>query len=120
MGSLSSSPQQAAHAARRLAAAFGEDAVVLLPEAVLVEAAPHGVLLDVQHELRVALLELDHVRLDDRRDRVPAGAHAPAVDLVARVDERDVADHRAGLLREDVQLLAQRAEGDLKVLEDAI
>src|SRR5690606_13191134 len=49
-------PQQAADAARRLAGALGEDAVVLLPEAVLVEAAPDRVLFDVEDELGFALL----------------------------------------------------------------
>ena len=65
-----------AHAARRLAAAVGQDAVVLLPESVFVEAAPDRVLFDVQDELGSALLELHDVRLDDRRNAVPAGAHA--------------------------------------------
>jgi hypothetical protein len=58
--------QQPAHAARRLAAAVGQDAVVLPPELVLVEPPPDRVFFDVQDELRVALLELDDVRLDDR------------------------------------------------------
>ncbi len=93
---------------------------MLLPELVLVEAAPDRVLLDVQDELGLALLELDDLRLDDRRDGVAAGAHLAAVDLVAGVDDRDVADHRARLLGEDVQLLAQGAERDLQVLEDRV
>src|SRR5690606_22914116 len=90
-------PQQPTHAARRLAAALGQDAVVLLPEAILVEARPDRAFLDVQDELRVALAELDHARLDDRRDRVAAGAHAPKVNLVTVVDDRQVPDDLAAL-----------------------
>jgi hypothetical protein len=81
--------EHAADAAGRLAAAVGQQAVVLPPELVFVEPAPDGVLLDMEDELRVARLELDDVGLDDRRDRVAAGSHSGAVDLVARVDERD-------------------------------
>jgi MoxR-like ATPase len=55
-----------------------------------------------------------------RRQRVAARSHATAVDLVALVDDRDVADHRAAVLGEDVQFFAQRAERDLEVLEDRV
>ena len=48
------------HAARRLAAAVRQDAIVLLPEFVFVEAPPDRVFFDVQDELGVALFELDH------------------------------------------------------------
>ena len=82
--------QHAPHAARRLAAAVREDAVVLLPEFVFVEPLPDRAFFDVQDELGVALLriELDHFRLDDRGNRVAAGAHPRAIDLVAAVGER--------------------------------
>src|SRR5690606_32648083 len=102
--------EHAADAAGGLAGALGEDAVVLLPEAVLVEALPDRGLFDVKDEVRLDLFELDDFRLADRGDRIPAGTHAPAVDLIAGVDHGDVADHRAALLGEDVQLFAQRAE----------
>ena len=74
----------------------------------------------MQDELRLALAELDHTRLDDAGDGVPARSHVTTVDLVPVVDDRDVADHLAGFLGEDVKLLAQRPQGDLEVLEDWI
>ena len=58
---LAEALQQPAHAARGLAAAVGQDAVVLLPEAVFVEAVPDRAFFDVQDELGVDLFELDHV-----------------------------------------------------------
>jgi hypothetical protein len=74
----------------------------------------------MEHELGLALLELDHVRLHDAGNGVSAAAHAPAVDLVARIHQGDVAHHGAGLLGEDVQLLAQGPQRHLKVLQDAV
>ncbi len=93
---------------------------MLFPEAVLVEPLPDGVLLDVQHEVGLDVFELQHFRLADAGHGVPPCAHPPAVDLVPVVDHGDVADHRPTLLREDVQLLTQRSERDLHVLEDAV
>ena len=112
--------EQAADAAGGLAGALGEDAVVLFPEAVLVEALPDGVLFDVQDEVGLDVLELEDVGLADGGDAVAAGAHASAVDLVAVVDDGDVADHGAALLGEDMEFLAERAEGDLEVFEDGV
>jgi hypothetical protein len=91
-----------------------------LPEPVLVEALPDGVLLDVQDEVGLDLLELDHVgsqMLGIAYPPVPMRRQSISSPVV---DDGDVADHRAALLREDVQLLAQRAERDLEVLEDAV
>ena len=68
--------QHAPHAARRLAAAVSQDAVVLFPEFVLVEPPPHRVLFDVQDELGGVLLELHDLGLDDRRNAVAARPHA--------------------------------------------
>ncbi len=44
--------QQAPHAARRLTAAVRQDAVVLPPELVFIEAPPDRVFFDMQDELR--------------------------------------------------------------------
>ena len=66
------STQQAAHSARWLTTAFGQDAIVLLPEAILVEATPNGVLLNMQNELGITLLELDHVWFHDGWDGIAA------------------------------------------------
>ena len=99
---------------------MGQQAVVLPPELVLVEPAPDGVLLDVEDELRIARLELDDVRLDDRRDAVATGAHSGAIDLVAIVDERDRAHHAAAVAGVDVELLAEALEGHLEILDDRI
>ena len=106
--------------ARRLAAAVDEDAVVILPEAVLDETPPDGSFFDVQDELGLALLELDDFGLDDAGDRVAAGAHAGAVDRVAGVDDRDLADHGPAAVGEDVQLFAQGVHRHLEVLDDRV
>ena len=81
--------QEAAHAAGGLSAAVGDDAVVLLPEAVLVEAAPDGVFFDVQDEFRLALFELDDVGLADAGHGVARGTHRGAVECVAGIDQGD-------------------------------
>src|SRR4029079_2716547 len=78
------------------------------------------VFLDVQDQLGVPLLELDHVRLGNARHGVSAGAHSPAVDLVAAVHDGDVPDHRASFLCVNVQLFPQRAHGNFKILQDAV
>src|SRR5438477_6118202 len=52
---------EAPHAARGLASALNDDALVALPELVLVEARPHRVLLDEEDVLRLVLLEGDDV-----------------------------------------------------------
>jgi len=93
---------------------------VLLPEAVLVEALPDGVFFDMEDELGIDILELDDIGLADGGDGVAAGAHFSAVDLVAVVDDGDVADHGAAFLGEDVEFFAERSEGDLEVFEDAV
>ena len=77
---------------------MGQNAVVLLPEFVFVEPPPDGVFFDVQDEFRVALFELNALRLDDRRNAVAAGAHPRAIDFVAAIDERDRAHHVAAFL----------------------
>src|SRR5882724_2317238 len=73
------------HAARRLAVAGEEDAVVAAPELVLGEPVPLGALLDEQHEVRRAAPDLDVFGLDDGGNRVAALAQARAVHPVAVV-----------------------------------
>ena len=100
--------QQAAHAARGLPGALGEDAVVLPSQKRSSLKRLQTVSFSTCRTKSAShFLNWMTSRLDDRRNRVAAGAHAPAVDLVAVVDERDVADHRPTLLREDVQLFAE-------------
>ena len=65
LGFLAEALQQPSHAARGLAAAVGEDAVVVLPETVFVEALPDGVLFNVEHEFGLTLTELNSARLDN-------------------------------------------------------
>ncbi len=108
------------HPAGRLPAAVDDDGVLPLPELVLVEATPDGVLLDEQHVLRLVASELDDVLLDDGGHAPAARAHAPQVDGVARVADGDGADHGALARGEEVQLLAQRVERHLEVLDDGI
>ncbi len=57
--------RQAAHAARRLAVAGQQDAVVLLPEAVFGEAVELRALFDQQHEVGIALLDIQFAGFDD-------------------------------------------------------
>ena len=88
---------EASHAARRLAVAGDEDAVVLLPELVLVEAVPDRVFLDEQDVLGLVLLELDDVVLGDEGMLHPPEPMREQIDVVAGVDDRDGADHAAAL-----------------------
>ena len=117
---LVESLEEAATSAGRLPRPVSQDAVVLLPEAIFVEAIPHRAFFDVQHELRLAFPELNHVRFDDGGKRVAARAHATAVDLIAFVDERDVADHRPAVFGEHVEFFAKRSERHFEVFEDRV
>ena len=74
----------------------------------------------MEDEVGFDILELDDIGLADRGDGVAARAHLSAVDLVAGVDDGDIADHGAALLGEDVQLFTQRTQRDLEVLKDAV
>ena len=99
---------------------MGEQTVVFPPELILVEPPPDRVFLDVENERGVTSLKLHHIGLDDRGYRVAAGAHPRAVDLVARVDERDRADHAAAVTRIDVEFFAEALQRDLEVLNDRV
>ena len=74
----------------------------------------------MQDEFGVALDELNHLRLADRRNAVAAGTHSRAIDFVAAVDERDRADHAAAVRGVDVQLLAQAVERHLQIFDDRV
>src|SRR5262249_38223794 len=82
---LVESTRQPAHAARRLAVAGEQYAVVLLPELVLGEPVPLRALLDHQQEVGGALLDVEVLGLDDRGDGVAALAESRAIDPVAVV-----------------------------------
>ena len=69
--------QQASHAAGRLPPAVRQQAIVFAPKIIFVEAGPDRRLLDMQHKLGLAILELDHIRFDDGRDPITAAAHVP-------------------------------------------
>src|SRR5690606_20234978 len=75
-------PQEPPNTAWWLPAAVGDNADVLLPDSALVESTPDRSLCNVQAELGLALRELDDIRLNDRWNRISAGAHAAAVDLI--------------------------------------
>ena len=64
--------------------------------------------------------ELDHFRLDDRRNAVAARTHPRAIDLVAAVDERDRSDHRAAIRCIQMQFFAERIEQHLDVFNDRV
>ena len=93
---------------------------MLSPELVFVESPPDRVFLDVQDELRITRLKLHDVGLDDRWDRVAARSHAGAVDLVARIDERDRPHHAAAVAGIDMELFAEALERDLEILDDRV
>ena len=52
-----------------------DDAIVLLPKLVLVEPLPNGTFFHMQDELRIASLNLDPIRLDNTRYRIPCRTH---------------------------------------------
>ena len=62
--------EQASNTARRLSTTVGENALVLLPELILIEALPDRVLFNVEDKLGIAFFELDHFWLDDTWDRI--------------------------------------------------
>ena len=98
-----------------VARALCQYAVVLLPETILVEATPYGVLLDMQDEVRLAFLEFDHIGFADA-DGIPARPHLSTIDLITIVLDGDVADHGASLLGEHMKLFAKSVERDLEIL----
>ena len=53
--------KKSTNATRWLAGAFGQNAVVLFPEAIFVESTPHRVFFDVKHKICFALHELDDI-----------------------------------------------------------
>src|ERR1700722_8088594 len=57
--------EEPADAARGLAAAVGENAVLFFPEAVFIEAVPDRSLFDVENEIRLAFLKLYDIGFDD-------------------------------------------------------
>src|SRR2546425_401948 len=102
--------QHAPDAARGLAAAVSQDAIMGAPEFVFVEAPPHRVLFDMKHKCRGVLFELDNVLLDDRWNAVAAGSHSRAIDLISAVHQCDGSDHRAGILGIKMKLFTHGIE----------
>src|SRR6185503_10329724 len=117
---LVQAPSEAADPAGRLAVAGEEHAVVAAPELVLRETVPLGALLDEQDEVGGAAADLDEIGLHDRRHRVAALAQARAVHPVAVVAEDDRPHDAARVLRAHVELLAQRGEGHLEILDERV
>lgn len=101
------SVEHSADASGGLSGAFGEDAVVLFPESVFVEALPDGVFFYMEDELCFYIFELDDFWFADGGDCVAAGAHFFAVDFVAVVDDGDVADHGSSFFGEDVEFFTE-------------
>jgi len=114
--------KHSSHAARRLARAVGEDAVVLFPKAIFIKALPDGAFFDVEDKCGVAFfaVEFDHLGFDDRRNGIAARAHTGAVDGVAPIGERDVADHRSAVFGVEMQLFADRIEQDFDIFDDRV
>ena len=101
------SVEHSADASGWLTRAFGEDAVMLFPESVFVEALPDGIFFDMEDEVCFDIFELDNFWFADGWDCVAAGAHFGAVDVVAVVDDGDVADHGAAFFGEDVEFFSE-------------
>src|SRR5215831_2194031 len=112
--------QHAADAARRLSTSVGQNAIVLLPKFVFVEAAPDGVLFDVQYEFGRVLFELHDFRLDNRWDAVAAGAHSRAIDLIAAVHQCDGADHCTRVFGVEMKFFTHGVKRHLNVFDDGI
>ena len=74
----------------------------------------------MENEIGGTFLKLDHRRFDDRRNRVSARPHPRAINLVPRIDDRNIADHIAAFIREKVQLFAQRFEKNFAILNDGV
>src|SRR5258706_10418512 len=117
---LAESLEQASHPARRLAAAVSENAIVLFPESIFVEAVPDGSLFDMQHKVRVDLLELNDVAFGNARNRISPRSHPPAINLLSLVHNRDISHHRPAILGENMQFLAKTAHGNFKVLKNSV
>src|SRR5215510_12888058 len=111
---------EAADPARGLAVAREEDAVVAAPELVFGEAVPLRPLLHEEDEVRRAALNLDVFRLHDGRHGVAALAQARAVHAVAVVVQHHGAHDAPRVLGAHVELLAQRGQGHLEVLDERI
>src|SRR5258706_2682578 len=101
---LAESLEQTAHAARRLAAAVSENAIVLFPESIFVEAVPDGSLFDMQHKVGVNLLELNNIAFGNARNRITPRSHPPTINLISLVHHRNIPHHRPTILGENVQL----------------
>ena len=101
------SVEHSADASGGLTGAFSEDAVVLFPEAVFVEALPDSVFFYMEDELGFDIFELYDFWFADGWDCVAAGAHFFAVDFVAVVYDGDVADHGAAFFGEDVEFFSE-------------
>ena len=99
---------------------MGQNAVVGLPEFILVESLPNGPFFDVEYEFRFAFFELDHIRFDDGGDTVPAASHPGTIDFVPFVDDGDIADHIPFILGGQVQFFPERTKDHLDILDDRI
>ena len=102
--------QHTTNAAGRLTSAMCQYAIVFPPEFILVESPPNRVFLDMQDEFCGALFEQHDILLDDRRDAIPAGAHAGTVDRVATIYYCDRANHRARVFGVQVKLFSHGIE----------
>ena len=112
--------QESTNATRWLSRAFGQNAVVLFPEAIFVESTPHRVFFDVKDEVRLTLHKLNHIRLADRWDGISARPHTATVNFIPCITDRDVADHGATLFGKNMQFFPQRTQQHLKVLQDGV
>src|SRR2546425_2377114 len=112
--------RQTPHAAGRLSVARQEDAVVPAPELVLGEPVPLRALFDEEDEIRGAAADLQILGLDDGGYGVAALAEPRAVHAVAVVHEHHRPDDGAGVLRAHVELLTERRQGHLEVLDDRV
>src|SRR6266446_3748591 len=112
--------REAPDAAGWLSVAREQHAVVRPPELVLGEPVPLRALLDQQDEVRGAATDLQILGLDDGRDRVAALAEPRAVHAIAVVHEYHGPDDRPGVFGPHVQLLAERLQRHLEVLDERI
>src|SRR2546430_6141144 len=112
--------RQAPDAAGRLPVARQENAVVPPPELVLGEPVPLRALLDEEDEIRGAAGDLQILGLDDGGDGVSALAQPRAVHAIAVVHEHHGPADGPGVFGPHVQLLAQRRQRHLEILDERV
>ena len=112
--------RQAAHAARRLAVAGEQNAIVAAPKFIFRQAIPLGAFFDEQDEVGGAFADLNIFRLDDGRHRVTAFPSWCNRRGRRRRPKHQRPDDGAAVFGAHMQLFAQRFERDFQIFDQRI